>query len=239
MKYLLTFVLIGIVATIVIPFLPKEQRRQSVSQNASILLPLGDSYTIGEGATPETSWPAMLTKELQQEGHNIVLAENPAVTGYTTQDLISRELGLLDSVHPTHVTVMIGVNDWVRGVPEDTFRTNIAFILDTIQKTVRADHITLITIPNFSVFPTGAQYSGGRDIASGLQRFNNILVQEAESRSIAVVDVFDISTELAKNQAMIADDGLHPSAAHYAQWARLISKTIRTQLPEASEKSDD
>lgn len=239
MKYLLIIFLVGIVATIFVTLFSKEQRRQNVSQNASILLPLGDSYTIGEGATPETSWPAILTKELQQEGYDIVLAENPAVTGYTTQDLISRELGLIDSVRPTHVTVMIGVNDWVRGVPEDTFRTNIAFILDTVQKTVPANHITLITIPNFSVFPTGAQYSGGRDIAVGLQRFNEILTQEAKNRSIAVVDVFDLSTELAKNQDMIADDGLHPSAAHYAQWAYLIDKTIRTQLPDSSEKSDD
>ena len=50
-------------------------------------LSLGDSFTIGTGTTPDRSFPAVLARTWTQRGRTVVLS-NPAVNGYTTDDLI-------------------------------------------------------------------------------------------------------------------------------------------------------
>src|SRR5207244_5910372 len=77
-------------------------------------LALGGSFTIGTGTTPDRSFPAVLTQLWTERGLKVVL-ENPAVNGYTTDDLIRDELPLVASFGPTLITVLIGANDVVRG----------------------------------------------------------------------------------------------------------------------------
>ena len=72
---------------------------------------LGDSYTIGEGASLDESWPALLTRHLRNEGIDVDLVANPSVTGWTTQDLIERELPVFRKAKPNFATLLIGVND--------------------------------------------------------------------------------------------------------------------------------
>ena len=58
---------------------------------------IGDSYSIGEGASPEQSWPAILTRHLNENGLHVDLVANPSVTGWTTQQAIDREPEQTDS----------------------------------------------------------------------------------------------------------------------------------------------
>src|SRR5690348_2901825 len=83
---------------------------------------LGDSYTIGEGASPNESWPAVLTRHLKEQGIDIELVANPSATGWTTKQLIDRELPIFKDKEPNFGTLLIGVNDWVQGIDEKTFR---------------------------------------------------------------------------------------------------------------------
>ncbi|HAF02212.1 MAG TPA: hypothetical protein DCG89_00200, partial [Spartobacteria bacterium] len=53
---------------------------------------IGDSYSIGEGALPNESWPALLTHHLNENGTHVDLVANPSRTGWTTQQAIDREL---------------------------------------------------------------------------------------------------------------------------------------------------
>ena len=55
---------------------------------------IGDSYSIGEGASPDQSWPAVLTRHLKAQGLPIDLVANPSVTGWTSQQAIDHELPL-------------------------------------------------------------------------------------------------------------------------------------------------
>ena len=55
-------------------------------------LALGDSYTIGTGASsPAHSWPAIIAQRLRQQTGTQVDLDNPAVNGFTTLDLIKHE----------------------------------------------------------------------------------------------------------------------------------------------------
>src|SRR5476651_1513001 len=74
---------------------------------------IGDSYSIGEGASPNESWPAVLTRHLNEKGLQVDLVANPSRTGWTTQQAIDHELPVFVESKPDVATVQLGVNDWV------------------------------------------------------------------------------------------------------------------------------
>jgi lysophospholipase L1-like esterase len=186
-------------------------------------VPLGDSYTICQGAKLSECWTELLTVNLYKKSVKIELITNPARSGWTTKDLIERELGVFELAKPDFTTLLIGVNDWVQNVPEDTFRRNFSFIIDRIQGILPDSHnIVIITIPDFSVKPKGQNYSEGRNISAGLMRFNEIIFEEAAKRKIRTVDLFTLSQEMKYDKEMIAADGLHPSYKEYEIWEKMI-----------------
>jgi acyl-CoA thioesterase-1 len=194
-------------------------------------MPLGDSYTIGTGATPAEAWPTVLTKNLNDAGIKTELLGNPARNGFSTQNLIDIELPEFDKSDANFVTIQIGVNDWVREVSTTNFETNLAFILDHVQKKLKdKKKILLVTIPDFGVTPTGANYSKGRNISSGLTEFNDIIKAQAAKRDLTCVDIFAMSQKMKDNPLYTAADGLHPSAREYGQWLGLIFPAAKTVL---------
>ena len=186
-------------------------------------LPIGDSYTIGEGASPNESFPAILSRHLNAQGIATELLANPAVTGWTTQQAIDNELPIFRQLKPNFATLLIGVNDWVRGVDEGTFRHRFNVLVEEMLKVLgRNDRLMVITIPDFGVTPTGQQYARGRNISEGLASFNRVIMEEASKRNLRLVDIFDLSKEMGHDPSLVAADGLHPSAKEYAVWEKLI-----------------
>jgi len=194
---------------------------------------IGDSYSSGEGASPEESWPALLARHLRASGLDIALVANPSRTGWTTRDAIDSELPAFIKAKPDFATLQIGVNDWVQGVDAATFQKNLVFLLDQMLAALPdKTRLLVVTIPDFSVTPAGASFGGGRDISTGLAGFNAIILNEAKKRGLKVVDVFEVSRHMRDDTGLIAEDGLHPSAKEYAAWEKLIFPTARKLLQE-------
>lgn len=191
-------------------------------------LPLGDSYTIGTGASEEQAWPKLLTLHLNEKGIGCRLLANPARNGYSSLDLIREELPLAARLQPDFVTLLIGVNDWVRGVTKEEYSKNLTYILDSLQKIVKSKkHILLVTIPDFGVTPYGKNFSNGREIRKGIAEFNTIIKEQAALRGLFVADVFAVSQKMGEDPALVSRDGLHPSAKGYASWEEVIlQKTL-------------
>jgi lysophospholipase L1-like esterase len=189
---------------------------------------LGDSYTICEGAAENESWPVA---HLNETGIKTELVANPSRTGWTTQNLIDRELPVFDKSSATFATLLIGVNDWVQGVDEKTFRKNLIYIIDHVQsKLPDKKKLVLITIPDFGVTPSGSAYSGGRDINGGISAFNKIITEEAGKRGLKTVDIFPVSKEMKNDLSLVANDKLHPSAKEYAVWEKMILPVVKEVL---------
>lgn len=200
-----------------------KQTPPSQEFNGIRYVALGDSYTIGEGASEAESWPRILTNHLKKDGVNIELIANPSVTGWTTQDVINNELRIYDAANPTFATLLIGVNDWVQGVDAATFEKNLKFILDHMQeKLPDKSNLVVITIPDFSAAPRGQMYSNGRNISAGIAQFNDIIKSNAKERNLTVVDIYPLSQEMQEDSSLISQDGLHPSAKEYAKWEAII-----------------
>ena len=184
---------------------------------------IGDSYTIGEGALPNESWPAVLTRHLNEKGLRVELVANPSVTGWTTQQAIERELPVFLKANPNFATLQIGVNDWVQDVDAETFRKRFVFLADQMLGVLRdKNRLLIITIPDFGVTPTGPRYARGRNISEGIASFNKIISDESMKRGLRIVDIFELSKEMGKDSSLVAADGLHPSAKEYAEWEKII-----------------
>jgi acyl-CoA thioesterase I len=184
---------------------------------------IGDSYSCGEGASPKESWPAIMTQHLNAQGLHVDLVSNPSVTGWTTKDAIDRELPKFLTSNPNFASLLIGVNDWVQGVDETTFRKRFSYLLDQMLGVLPdKKRLLVVTIPDFSVTPDGPNYARGRNISEGLARFNQIVVDESKKRGLRVVDIFPLSKKMGEDKSLVAKDGLHPSAKEYAEWEKII-----------------
>lgn len=194
-------------------------------------LALGDSYTICEGLAENERWPNLIVEQLKQKKLDIVLAENLSRTGYTTDNLIKYELPVLKTTRPDIVSVLIGVNDYVRGYDTSHFHKNLNYILDEVQKaSAIKTNVILITIPDYSVTPSGENYTNGRNVGEDLKIWNGIIKIEAKKRSLAYVDIFPTTQKMKNDENLIGEDGLHPSAKEVALWANLIYPEIEKMV---------
>jgi lysophospholipase L1-like esterase len=184
---------------------------------------IGDSYSIGEGASPNESWPAVLTRHLNAQGINVDLVANPSRTGWTTHQAIDHELPIFVAAKPNFATLQIGVNDWVQGVDAETFRKRFVALVDRMLEVLpNKNRLLIVTIPDFGVTPTGPRYARGRNISEGIAAFNKIIAEEAMKRGLRVVDIFPLSKKMHDDTSLVAADGLHPSAKEYAEWEKII-----------------
>lgn len=188
-------------------------------------LALGDSFTIGTGTTPDRSFPAVLVNRWWDGGLECDL-RNPAVNGYTTDDLIAEELPLVDAYGPDLVTLLIGANDIVAGSPEERYRSQLRRIHQRIVANAPAARCFALPQPDWSLTPAGAAFGDPARIARTIERFNDIAREEAERAGARYVDIFPLMREQMRER-MTAPDGLHPSAAAYAAWADALKDILR------------
>ncbi len=197
-------------------------------------LALGDSYTIGEGVVEHGRWPVQLADALRREGFAISDPRIIATTGWTTGELAAA----IDDAEPLgndwgFVTLLIGVNNQYRGLGLDDYRDEFRALLDRAIAFAggRASRVLALSIPDWGVTPfaTGA----GRDpqaIAAGIDAFNAAAHALCDARGVRYVDITPVSRRHGREEAMLSEDALHPSAAMYGLWTGLALPAARECL---------
>ena len=198
-------------------------------------LALGDSYTIGEGVAESGRWPVQLADALRQLQVPLRDPRIIATTGWTTDELAHAmdEARLVDGEWD-FVSLLIGVNNQYRGRDVDDY---VGEFVRLLQRAIalahaRAERLLVLSIPDWGVTPFGA--ASGRDveqISNALDAYNAAAREVCAAHGVAFVDIADVSRARGAEPAMLAEDGLHPSARLYAEWTRLA-------LPVAKELLD-
>jgi acyl-CoA thioesterase I len=189
---------------------------------------LGDSYTIGTSVSEAERWPNQLAAQVPE----LELVANLGVNGFTSRDLIEVELPRLAGLRPDLVSILVGVNDVVQGVPATTYRVNVADILEAVLGRVPARRVFVVTTPDYTVTPAGADYGDPARQAAGIRASNAIISELAAARGITVVDIHDLSLLAAGDRSLVAVDGLHPSGAQYTLWVERIVPSVLAILGE-------
>jgi acyl-CoA thioesterase I len=218
-----------VVALLVAGCAAPAQPAPSVGEDVLRYVALGDSYTIGTSVGESERWPNQLVARVG--GERLALVANLGVNGYTSADLITDELPRLDGLRPDFVTLLVGVNDVVQGVPESVYADNVATILDDLLARLPADRIFAVATPDYTATPQGANYGEPQSQREAIARVNEILREACEERGVSFVpDVFAISQEAAHDPSLVADDGLHPSGRQYARWVDAIAPVVEERL---------
>jgi lysophospholipase L1-like esterase len=192
-------------------------------------LALGDSYTIGTGASDGAhSWPSIIAARLAEQTRGQVELTNPAINGFTTQDLIEDELPQVRRLKPDLVTILIGVNDLVRERNPADYRASLVRIYDEVKKEKARDgRVFAVSIPNWSVVPAAREYGDPERIRDLTDAFNDIAREEATTRGFGWIDITAASLAGLGTPGWIALDGLHPGDNQYAAWAEVIWHSVR------------
>lgn len=185
------------------------------------ILSLGDSYTIGESVAVGERFPNQLAVALKAEKPLII-----AKTGWTTDELNTA----IDAANPKGpyklVTLLIGVNNQYRGRDSEQYRREFAALL---QRAIgfaggNAKRVIVVSIPDWGVTP----FAEGRDrakVAREIDLFNAINKTETTRAGAHYVDITPISRR--NDPALVAADGLHPSAKQYKLWVDAIVPVAR------------
>jgi lysophospholipase L1-like esterase len=185
-------------------------------------LALGDSYTIGTGASDEShAWPSIIASRLGAE------LTNPAVNGYTTLDLIRDELPIFRRLKPDLVSVLIGVNDLVQGRSPEAYRQSLHAVY---QEVVVGSSVFAVSIPTWSYVPAAADFGGAANVERLTAIFNNVAHEEARQVGFPWIDLGPVSTSRIGTPGWIASDNLHPGDVQYAAWADVIWPAVRDWL---------
>jgi lysophospholipase L1-like esterase len=197
------------------------------------LLALGDSYTIGQGATETERWPVQLAARLRAEDVPIADPQIIARTGWTTGEL----LVALEQEQPQGpfdlVTLLIGANNQYRQRNIDEYRIQFAQLLDQAIQLAggEATHVLVLSIPDWGVTP----FAAGRDtqvIAAEIDSFNDINRAATATAGAHYIDVTADSRLAAQDTTLLAADQLHPSATMYATWVeRVLPTALDILLP--------
>ncbi|MBV6644136.1 MAG: SGNH/GDSL hydrolase family protein [Cyclobacteriaceae bacterium] len=187
-------------------------------------LALGDSYTIGESVDVMDRWPNQVVSLLRDRGYLMADPQIIAQTGWTTDEL---EKAIKEkSVQPEYdfVSLLIGVNNQYRGYDINLFKSEFkAHLLQAIKlaKGLRS-RVFVLSIPDYGVTPF-AQEKNPQKIAQEINRYNTISRGICQELGVKFFDITEHSRLAAKDQSLVAEDGLHPSKKMYAYWADLAS----------------
>jgi lysophospholipase L1-like esterase len=196
-------------------------------------LALGDSYSIGEGVAAEARWPMQLAHALRGEGIALADPDIIAATGWTTDELDAA----IDAAQPAAgydlVSLLVGVNNQYRGRGLDEYRHQFAALLERAIALAgdRHERVLVLSIPDWGATRFGRDC--GRDlmaVAHELDAFNAVARDICAAHGVAFVDLTAVSRERGADAAMLADDGLHPSAAMHARWTQLALPVARRLL---------
>jgi acyl-CoA thioesterase I len=171
--------------------------RAADATSSPTILVLGDSLSAAYGIRVEQGWVSLLQARLRAKGygHRVV---NASSSGETTGGALARLPRTLATHRPVVVVVELGANDGLRGLPIADIRANLGKIVELAQQAgARILLVGMRIPPNY-----GATYT---------RQFHDLFGQLASSHRLARVPF--LLEDVALDDTLMQDDGLHPTAA--------------------------
>jgi len=157
---------------------------------------LGDSLSAAYGMEVSESWPSLLQRRLDENGHEYRVF-NSSIAGDTTQGGAARLPRLLEKQNPAIVLIELGGNDGLRGLPIEVTRGNLASMIEQSRAAGAEVIISEIRIPpNY-----GRSYT---------EKFTGMFHELAAEYSITLLPF--LLEDVALEPGMMLPDGIHPSA---------------------------
>jgi len=187
---------------------------------------LGASDAVGVGSNQPGSqgYVPLLAARLQKGSHLI----NLGVSGIRLHEALSKELPLALSTSPDLITIWLVANDFVGGVPYDTYVKDLDSLLQQLRVGTKA-RIVMANLPDLTLLPafTGQSASQKAKTVAEIQHWNTTIAATAARYKVTLVDLFSHESQLTAHPEYISGDGFHPSPAGYVQLSNYFWDAIK------------
>ena len=203
-----------------------SQTKNTSENKAYKYLALGDSYTIGESVCNDCNYPKQLTDSLNDTSKDKTSVKIIAKTGWTTTDL----LGAIAAENPPKdydlVTLLIGVNNQYQGKPFSVYSEEFPKLLDMAIAFAkgRPENVIVVSIPDYGFTPFGQKSGKAEKATKELERYNSYAKGIALEKGVYFENITPITQKGLENPALVASDGLHPSAEAYKMFVEKMFK---------------
>jgi lysophospholipase L1-like esterase len=214
-----------------------ENEKSTNSASKYKFLALGDSYTIGKNVEINETWPEQLILRLNSMNIFMDNVTIVAHSGWSTSELLKRlDFNWDNNFNPINppydlVTLMIGVNNQFRDKNITEFKSEL---IELMNRAIRfannnASKVIVLSIPDWGATP----FADGRDkdkIASEIDIFNLVILEQSKLLGIIYVDVTTISRTASNDATLLSEDNLHPSGKMYNLWVELLVPYVKNIL---------
>ncbi|MBR3632162.1 MAG: hypothetical protein IKN49_03765 [Elusimicrobiaceae bacterium] len=198
-KWILILLIIGLMWYM---FSPSKQKIKNLGNAHGVIVAFGDSLTYGYGASTQSSYPAVLTRNLGREVIN--LGRN----GETAVHAVTRIQETLD-YEPYMVLIEFGANDFMQSV---SFERTISAMEQMVEAVQAAGAIAVVVD------------TGGTPLMNRYSKAYKKIAQEK-----GAVFVPGILDGIFGRKGLMSDQ-IHPNATGYRMVAEKIEKEIKPYL---------
>lgn len=193
-----------------------------------VYVALGDSTGLGLGAQ-HGGYVERLLKRIKQRRTDVRLS-NLCTAGATTAQVLKSQMNRFSETHAAFVTVGIGLNDLLQGVPEQEFANNYNEIVTRLDKA--GVPVVLVNLPDLTAAPAlaGLQHD---DLKLRTQNFNKLIEDIARSHHTRLVDLRNLKGDSIKTRTeYFSADGFHPSDSGYEAWTEAMWPVVEKLIDE-------
>jgi lysophospholipase L1-like esterase len=167
---------------------------------------IGASDATGIGAFPLDEGYVFRIADTLNENCDGVELYNLGVPALTADDIENVELPAAVEIEPDFVTVFVGGNDLVDGRSVESFRADVADILQTLS--LETDAIIFIAnLPDLSKVPRFEDDPNQNVTLANVMAYNSVIESEANATGAVLVNLADNSP----SDILVSEDGFHPS----------------------------
>ncbi len=207
-----------------LPFLLMNcSSKEVMREDTFSYLALGDSYTIGESVSVTSSFPEQVVQLFHQRNIRFNQPQIIAKTGWTTANLLNAIAGA--DLQPSYdlVTLLIGVNNQYQGRSITEYENEFEILLNKAIQLGGNDpgRVLVFSIPDWGATP----FAAGRNrqqIKEEINAFNALNKKISATKNVQYIDITPGTREALQDPALVAQDGLHPSAKEYTRWANAM-----------------
>jgi acyl-CoA thioesterase-1 len=185
---------------------------------------LGDSLTAGFGVAAEEALPAVIERQLVEEGVNITIV-NAGVSGDTTADALNRYDFSVGQANPDLLVVALGANDYLNGLDPKTALGNLNRLLDRAVK----DEIPVALV--------GVSVPDGGGIQPEFETAYKAIYPDL-ARSYGAPLYPNMLASVAGRPDLLQEDGLHPTSEGIQAIAADMGPFLKTAIDSISVKND-
>jgi lysophospholipase L1-like esterase len=212
-----------------------------------VYVALGASDSLGFGTNDpiRQAWPQLFFTSSLPGGATFI---NMGIAGATAADAVADELPYAVGLHPTLVTVFLGVNDLIQQIPVSSYERSLGAALDGLRASTPRPMILIANIPPLDHLPAylacrpnpptdspPCSFSGvvppPAVLNARVAAYNGAVASVAAQDGATLVDLYAAGLAARANRtetSLVSDDGFHPSPAGHRLIARVFAQAYRS-----------